>query len=347
MFAPAKFMGRYPGASYEKYAHVIDFYKSARILSLSHLRGPIHLVHTPVAPANVSSVRVVELDSKSETISDVLGSLPSSRSASIPRGSRRACRNLSTTMEIHSVHARTLACLALFCLTAFGQSLARRVDARSTRLGAGGSTATDGAAPQTCSNTTDLELSGANQSFTIKCPDGSAGSKLLLTPVESTTASAGRAPAHKLNDVYRVTPAGGTRTGKKCGADQTALLDNIAPGSTLKAVSTDGEASSRQVAQDSEQAEEDVSTAVNATVFTLELGDGQEDDREFCYTCVANTTASAEGRQATCSIFVTVPKKENSGTTDPSPDSGSVSASLFGWFALSVIGCMLGSILHL
>lgn len=249
-------------------------------------------------------------------------------------------------MKIRSLGSRVtaLTSVVLFCLSASSHRLARRVDARSTRVGSGASDTTDSATPRTCTDGNELQLSGAKESFKIKCPDGS---QPILTPVETTTPSvSGRQEsAYNLDDVYAVSQANRTGTGKKCGADKAVVkLSQLAPGSTLAA---DGAVSSKQLAQDSEDNDHAGQEQVAATVFTLNLGDRQVDDRHFCYICAANTTVPGGGRQSSCTIFVTLPKKENPGTTDPTPDSSSLCPHVFGWLALSGIGCVLGLIPHL
>lgn len=183
-------------------------------------------------------------------------------------------------------------------------------------------------------------MSGAKTSITFKCPDTS---KQILAPVELGAEQHPPAgPGAKqptLDRAYLATAATGQGKAQTCDAQQVQTPETLAPGSQLT-IAPDKKAALKGLAQD-RGPEND---AKNPTAFTLRLGDRQDVDKHFCYTC---NEASLESRsEPPCTIFVTVPKKENPETTNPPSESGSLSSSLFGWSALTVAGCMVGSILH-
>lgn len=236
-----------------------------------------------------------------------------------------------TTMKMCSVIPRitNLTGVTLLCLAASSLGVLRGVEARFPSVGTAVSPASPGGSTaQTCElGGNDLQLSGANESFKIKCPNGSK-----LVPVETAAASQrrprnGNAPG--LDKVYllgrpsRATP----REKQTCDTVKQEKLSKLVPGSELTVDSGPGQ---KQAAQDEVLAE---------TVFTLRLGDGQQEDKHFCYIC---TKTSVGRTESSCSIFLTVPKKEDSGTTNPPSGSGSLFPSVIGWLSMSVPGCVLG-----
>lgn len=261
-----------------------------------------------------------------------------------------ACLVPTPTMRACSVHARvtTLLTVILFCLVLSINRLSRGVDGGPTRSGSIVSLTAYNATPSTCTGTSELRLSGANQSFQIRCPDGTGNSRQILTPVETAaTSSYSQLPAEKLNEVYRVTFVGRTGTAQCAAGEGPTKLSELAPGSTLTPVSADGEVPPMQEAQEDGQDNQEAEETVTPTVFNLQLGEPQVDDRHFCYKCAANSTVLGLQTASPCTIFVTVPKKQDPGTTDPLPDSGSLSLSVFGWLVLCVTGCVLGLMPHL
>lgn len=127
---------------------------------------------------------------------------------------------------------------------------------------------------------------------------------------------------------------------QKCPTSKQAKLDDLVPGSNLTIVTL----SPNLVAQDEDNQE---SEGASATVFSLSLGEGQRDDKHFCYGCTRNSNLLGLDTESSCSIFVTVPGREDQGQTPPPPESGAFSPSVFSCFALSVTGCVLGLVLHL
>lgn len=158
---------------------------------------------------------------------------------------------------------------------------------------------------QTCRAGGTLPLNGAAKDFQFKCDKG-----LNLMPVEEKPSAV--APGSRqgidnaaLRKVYLL--GSQLRSSKVCG-EQQGQLDKLVPQSALAVVNTGNHVRGVEEAQ---------------TVFKLTLGEGNSQDTQFCYTCkpAAAPDSPLESRTSPCTIFVTVPAKQEPQPPEmPSPE---------------------------
>lgn len=241
----------------------------------------------------------------------------------------------------------TVASLVVVCLSASGVWL------RGESVGEGGEgQVNEQADVQVCSNV-KLELTGTGekgQAFKFKCPTG-----WTLSPVADPET---KKPPERLTKVNVFVPA---QRQESC-TPQEKPLGQLVPGSTLEETSEspEGLAENNQAGK---------------LLYTLTLGDAQEEAKHLCYICKAPKASDGVLQSRTsspveCTIYVTVPAKkqpESSPQPDPKPDqqpgqnsdphtdpkpdnpsdSGSSSLSVFGWLMLCVAGYVLELMVHL
>lgn len=227
--------------------------------------------------------------------------------------------------------------VGLVCLSVSGSGLLQTAGARPVQPHWTAAATGQVERPQTCGNEPkDLMLRGEGQSFQLACPEGSK-----LYPVEDASPASRDPAGNALKRVYLFTPSA-TRSGQPCGPAE-GKLDELVLGSTLAEVAAVG-------------ANGLGTPAVSQKVYNLTVGAAQPEDRHFCYTCTATPEDRRNTPTTNCSIYVTVPGKNehvppsNEETDEPTDgghtDSGSFTPSALRWLILPVGGYASGLMLH-